>query len=208
MESRGPFIVGVGGFSSNVGKTTLMCELLSQLRGWEAIKTTRGHYRSCGKDPHTCCVSHLLSDQPLVRSTRAETYEVGKDTGRYWDAGAANVHWVIATDDQIGSGIRQALSRVRSRAVLIEGNSFSAHVEVDFMLMVAGAEGEAIKRSARSALERCVGIYRAQADGVEKQRLSSLAASLIGSTPPPIYASDDLPKLISIISHLNSKRAA
>ena len=63
--------------------------------GWEAIKTTRGHYRSCGKDPHACCVSHLLTEEPLVRSGRAETYEPGKDTGRYWDAGATNVHWLI-----------------------------------------------------------------------------------------------------------------
>ena len=71
-------MIGIGGFTSNVGKTTLLCDLLEAFPGWEAIKTTRGHYRSCGKDPHACCVSHLLSDEPLVRSGRAETYEAGK----------------------------------------------------------------------------------------------------------------------------------
>ena len=76
-----PFVVGVGGFTSNVGKTTLMCELLKAFPGWEAIKTTRGHYRSCGKDSEACCVSHLLSAEPLIRSGRSETYAVGKDTG-------------------------------------------------------------------------------------------------------------------------------
>ncbi len=60
MKSVRPVIVGVGGFTSEVGKTTLLCGLLQALPGWEAIKTTRGHYRSCGKDPHACCVSHLL----------------------------------------------------------------------------------------------------------------------------------------------------
>jgi hypothetical protein len=104
-----PLIVGVGGLSSNCGKTTLMCELLRAFPGWEAIKTTRGHYRSCGKDPESCCVSHLLSDQPLVRSGFAETYESDKDTGRYWEAGACNVHWIIATDRQIEQGIHEAL---------------------------------------------------------------------------------------------------
>ena len=53
-----------------------LCELLKAFPGWEAIKTTRGHYRSCGKDPKACCVSHLLSEEPLVRSGRDETYKM------------------------------------------------------------------------------------------------------------------------------------
>src|SRR6266436_5064160 len=105
MTRQRPIVVGIGGFTSEVGKTTLMCDLLRLLPGWEAIKTTRGHYRSCGKDPETCCVSHLLTDEPVVCSGRAETYSAGKDTGRYWDAGAANVHWLIATDQQMEKGI-------------------------------------------------------------------------------------------------------
>ena len=124
MRENGPAIVAVSGLSSNTGKTTLMCELLKCLPGWEAIKLTRGHYRSCGKDPQGCCVSDLIRDEPLIRSTRAENYEPGKDTGRFWDAGAAGVHWVIAKDDQVEDGIEQALLRVKSEGVLVEGNSF------------------------------------------------------------------------------------
>ena len=63
-------IVAVGGFSSNSGKTTLVCELLRAFPGWEAIKTTRGHYRSCGRDAHACCVSNLLGDERLILSGR------------------------------------------------------------------------------------------------------------------------------------------
>ena len=102
-----------------------MCELLRAFPGWEAIKTTRGHYRSCGKDPKACCVSHLLSDEPVLRSGREQTYAPGKDTGRYWDAGAANVHWLIASEEQIEPGIKLALQQVRSEGVFIEGNSFT-----------------------------------------------------------------------------------
>src|ERR1044072_6517268 len=93
--------VAVGGFSSEVGKTALVCELLRELPGWEAIKVTRGHYRSCGRDPHACCGRRLRGDEPLVRWGRRETHVPGKDTGRYWDAGAANVHWVVVTDGQV-----------------------------------------------------------------------------------------------------------
>src|SRR5215216_3910560 len=154
-----PIIIGIGGYTSNVGKTTLLCELLKAFPGWEAIKTTRGHYRSCGKDPKACCVSHLLAEEPLVRSGRDETYEAGKDTARYWDAGAANVHWLIATDNQIEKGIKQALARVKSPGVFVEGNSFSEFVHTDYFVMVRLAGNDKIKSSARRVLSKATAIY-------------------------------------------------
>src|SRR5215471_6225881 len=151
-------IIVIAGTSSNTGKTTLLCDLLRELRrdeSWEAIKLTRGHHRSCGKDPHACCVSHLLSDQPAVRSGYDETYAAGKDTGRYWEAGASDVHWVIATDNQVEQGIRTALARVKSGRVLIEGTSLLKFIEADFVVMVARPDQTGrmkIKPSARRAL--------------------------------------------------------
>ena len=139
----------MGGLSSSVGKTTLMCDLLRVFPGWEAIKTTRGHYRSCGKDAEACCVSHLLGEEPLIRSGHADTYAPGKDTGRYWDAGASNVHWLIAAENQIERGIQQTLRRVQSVGVFIEGNSFSQFVRTDYFVMVKRSGLESIKKSAR-----------------------------------------------------------
>lgn len=156
---REPIIIGIGGFASEVGKTTLLCELLRAFPGSEAIKTTRGHYRSCGKDPHACCVSHLLGEEPLVRSGREETYESGKDTGRYWDAGATNVHWVIATDAQLGKGIQQAMMRVNAPLVFVEGNSFAEFVNPDCMFMVRRADDAKAKKSARRIIEKTTPIY-------------------------------------------------
>src|SRR5437868_2075964 len=151
--------VAIGGFSSEVGKTTLLCELLRAFPGWEAIKLTRGHYRSCGKDPQACCVSHLLSDEPVIYSGREQTYAPGKDTGRYLEAGAANVHWVIVTDSQVEQGIKQALGRVQAPGVFIEGNSFLKFLAVDFAVMVARAQGGKIKPTARRALASAQALY-------------------------------------------------
>lgn len=174
-----PFVIGVGGFTSNVGKTTLMCQLLQKFPGWEAIKTTRGHYRSCGKDPRACCVSHLLSEEPLVRSGRAETYEAGKDTGRYWDAGAANVHWLIATDAQLEKGIREALGRVKAPGVFVEGNSFAEFVHTDYFVMVRHAGSEKIKGSARRALSKASAIYVSdEVGGIQESGLSAMIDEL------------------------------
>jgi len=158
MKHR-PKIVAVSGFSSNVGKTTLVCELLRQLPGWEAIKLTRGHYRSCGRDPAGCCVSDLLRDDPVVRSGREANYETGKDTGHFWDAGASNVHWVIVKDDQVERGINEALARVEADGVIVEGNSFLEHVTADLAIMCARSEGGKIKPSARKALAKSDLLY-------------------------------------------------
>lgn len=148
-------LITIAGTASNTGKTTLMCDLLRALtprEPWEAIKLTRGHYRSCGKDPQACCVSPLLGAEPLVRSGRAETYVAGKDTGRYWDAGASNVHWVIATDAQVEMGVRQALARVQTGRVLIEGTSLLQFIQPDLALLAGATEPSKIKASARQAL--------------------------------------------------------
>ena len=204
-----PMIVAISGFSSEVGKTTLMCDLLRAFPGWEAIKVTRGHYRSCGRDPHACCVSDLLSDEPVIRSGRDQNYALGKDTGRYWDAGATNVHWVIVTDAQVEQGIRQAVERVTAPGVFIEGNSILDFINADFVLMVSRASGGKIKGSARQALSHSSAIYLSNIteQGTDERnkfarwRKESGMDKLIGDLP--IYTREDLPELIARVQKID-----
>ncbi|MEW6128550.1 MAG: hypothetical protein AB1757_16040 [Acidobacteriota bacterium] len=154
-----PIIVSISGFSSNVGKTTLMCELLKRFPGREAIKISRGHYRSCGKDPETCCVSPLLGERPTIYSGRELTCVPRKDTGRYWEAGARNVHWLICTNDQLEAGIHEALSRVQSAGVFIEGTSFLKYLPADFSIMVVDPSRSEIKSSAIRMVHRMNAFY-------------------------------------------------
>src|SRR6266576_7127125 len=167
-EISRPTLVAVSGLSSYTGKTTLMCELLERLPGWEAIKLTRGHYRSCGKDPHGCCVSDLIRDEPLIRSGRDENYETGKDTGRFWDAGAVNVHWVIAGEEQVEDGIRQALARVQSVGVIVEGNSFLDFIAADFAITCTRAGENRMKTSARRTLAKADAVYLSRIDDSDR----------------------------------------
>ncbi len=195
-------IVAVGGFTSDSGKTTLMCELLRGLPGWEAVKMTRGHYRSCGRDAHACCVSHLLGEEPLIRSGRGETFEPGKDTGKYWEAGAANVHWAVVTDRQVGLGLELVLARVRSPGVLVEGNSFLRHVSADFTLMVARPDRLNIKPSARRVLDKVSAFYLSGEDagGAGREAFEAWRESggLEGrAADAPVYTREDLPRLVA-----------
>lgn len=202
MKTR-PTIIAVSGFSSNVGKTTLVCELLRQLPGWEAIKLTRGHYRSCGRDPAGCCVSDLLRSEPVIRSGRESNYEIGKDTGRFWDAGAANVHWVIVKDDQVEQGIEQAISRVEADGVVVEGNSFLEYLTADLTIMCTRAEGGTIKSSARSALVKSDFLYVSSLEGSAqsaKEQFQQFWESLklpFGQTRFDIITREDIPALVA-----------
>jgi molybdopterin-guanine dinucleotide biosynthesis protein len=210
--SRRPVIVGVGGFTSEVGKTTLLCELLRAFPGWEAIKMTRGHYRSCGKDPQACCVSDLLKDEVVIRSGRELTYSAGKDTGRYWESGAANVHWVIATNQQVEDGIKKALERVQGPGVFIEGNSFTKFIEPDFFVMVVRADDLKIKSTAREALSRVSAFYiPGAANASDKLPLKGFLAKSsigLGNSKLPIFSRCEVPEIIASISQINSSAAA
>jgi hypothetical protein len=205
MNVERPTVVAVSGFSSNVGKTTLVCELLHRLPGWEAIKLTRGHYRSCGRDPAGCCVSDLIRDEPVIRSGREANYEAGKDTGHFWDAGASNVHWVIVKDDQVERGIKEALARVKTEGVVIEGNSLLEYVSADVAVMCARAEGGKIKPSARHALKQSDVLYLSSLnlDGIAAQKQfdewrSSLTVDL-DFNGSPVFTREDLPRLMSLV---------
>ena len=208
MTTTRPAIVAISGFSSEVGKTTLMCELLRAFPEWEAIKVTRGHYRSCGRDPEACCVSDLLRDEPVIRSGREQNYAFGKDTGSYWDAGARNVHWVIVTDAQVESGIKQAIDRVTAPGVFIEGNSILNFIEADYVLLVSRASGGIIKGSARTAISHSKALYLSsltknssgERTQFAKWRRTSGIDKLIGNLP--IYTRDDLPEIITAIRNL------
>ena len=213
--SRSPIVIGVGGFSSDTGKTTLMCDLLRAFPGWEGIKTTRGHYRSCGKDPHTCCVSDLLEEEPVVYSGYEQTFADGKDTGRYWEAGAANVHWLIATDSQVDAGIKQALSLVRANGVFVEGNSFSEFVPVDAMILTVRQSRSQIKRSARQALGRANALYLwadVNPNVSSREILGSVLKGNDDLLPQamnlPSYTSATFTELVAQLQRLNERVAA
>lgn len=208
MADMRPTVIAVGGFNSNSGKTTLVCELLRALPKWEALKMTRGHYRSCGRDPHACCVAHLLSEEPVVRSGRAETYAPGKDTGRYWEAGASEVHWAVVTDAQVDAGFRAALARVKAPGVVVEGNSFLRSFESDFTVLVARPDVLKIKTTARRVLPKASALYLSDAgqgiDPDERARFERWwrEAGLEEAAPAlPVYTRENLSELTERIAH-------
>ena len=199
--------IAISGLSSNVGKTTLLCELLKRNPGWEAIKVSRGHYRSCGRSREACCISPLLGSRPLILSGRAETFTRGKDTGRYWQAGASNVHWVICTSEQVEEGVEGALERVESEGVLIEGTSLLKCIPVDLSIMVVNPSSEEIKTSAAKAIASVNAIYMSESEGAA-ERLMRLRDRLMrrGQTLGEVPVYEDLSRLAELIGSVHLAR--
>ncbi|HUP19813.1 MAG TPA: hypothetical protein VM778_07640 [Gemmatimonadota bacterium] len=188
-------VVTVSGTTSEIGKTTLVCALLERLPGWAAVKVTRGHYRSCGKDPETCCVSHLLGDAPRVFGERGDTDAPGKDTGRYWAAGAADVRWVVGKRGQEAAGLSRALDELEGHpGVVVEGNRVVESCRPDLALLVVHPTQKEVKSSARRILGRIHALYVVD-DAPEGARGERAAAALVGAAPGyerPVWGPADL----------------
>lgn len=159
-----------------------------------------------------CCVSDLLDAVAVVQTGRELTYAPGKDTGRYWDAGATNVHWLVATDEQVEAGIDEAIRRVKAPGVFVEGNSFAKFLQPDYFVMVARANDFKIKRTAREMLSRVSAFYISDAYGVGTNE--SLGAYLqqqereIAPRDVAVLTENDLPRLIATIGACFSSLAA
>ncbi|HEU4386499.1 MAG TPA: hypothetical protein VFV34_01795 [Blastocatellia bacterium] len=203
-----PILVSVSGLHSEAGKTSLLCGLLRRYPGWTAIKITRGHRRSCGREPDTCCVSPLLSDKPLVLSGREATFEAGKDTGRYWEAGAGDVHWVIATSEQVNQGVQSALERVRGEGVFIEGNSFLRFARADYSVMVAAPDIREVKSSALRIMPIIDALYvnSQQLDPDTVQGVRSRLKRQAGlKEETPIYFESGIDELAANVLHVSER---
>jgi molybdopterin-guanine dinucleotide biosynthesis protein len=204
-----PMIVSISGFSSNVGKTTLMCELLKRFNGWEAIKISRGHYRSCGKDPQACCISPLLGERPQILSGEGETCVPKKDTGRYWEAGASNVHWLICTNEQLEEGSHLALSKVQTEGVFIEGTSFLKFIPADFSVMVVRGTRDEIKSTALRVVDRMDAFYVSDSQSDEKMFATiqnRLAKRNIHIAEKPLYFQNEIDRLAERIQQVYNEK--
>jgi hypothetical protein len=127
-------ILVVGGSTKDIGKTALVCAIISVLRefDWTAVKITAHDYTADAVD------------QPSKHPAICEEASAGKrtDTSRYLAAGARRALLVTRQGDQIPiEEIRRALGRDRN--VLFESNRIVDAVEPDACLaLVSGRPAE------------------------------------------------------------------
>lgn len=148
MSLTRPFIIGVGGSHSGVGKTTIAEALLlsfrafglpgfRSLRRWGAVKYTKTDF-----------YSSLIED-------RAVLDRKDKDTGRLLNAGAEEVLWIQSPPEELSELVSAAIGRLSHLdGIIIEGNSAIEFSSPDVVIFKLDTRGEIIKSSALRLIEQ------------------------------------------------------
>jgi len=132
-------IITVSGSSKDVGKSSLAAFLASRCPGCAAMKVSIHERRPPGE---TIVEERGTPDRP------------GTDTARLRAAGARPVLWVRSTPETLAEDVREALSRLESPVVVVEGNSVLRHLDPDYAVFVMSAGFGDFKPSAFEALEK------------------------------------------------------
>lgn len=124
----------VGGESSNVGKTTVICRLIRGFPdvAWTVVKIS-GH-------------GHGLEPGAWALTAESEP-GTAKDTQRYLAAGAAHALWLRGDLEGAMPALRQRLAL--APFWIIESTRAGALIEHDVSILVRSGNAEEIKESAR-----------------------------------------------------------
>jgi hypothetical protein len=138
----------VGGQTKNIGKTTLVCniiEALSQLR-WNAVKITTHRHEAIGCELRIEGTSYVIWEQISLTAQ--------SDTTRFLRAGAEKAFLIQAED----AGLEGAYSALRSLLrpdshVIVESTRAAGFLHSDLFLLVVNAGQAEFKLSAERQLE-------------------------------------------------------
>ncbi|MCX6594684.1 MAG: hypothetical protein NTZ56_24490 [Acidobacteria bacterium] len=146
-------IVVVGGNTRNIGKTTLVCDIIRALPqlNWTAVKITQYGHSACANEGGDChcapadpACPYALDEQLAADST---------DTGRYLDAGARHSFWLRTRAGLLAEGLsalRQLLQQAEN--VVLESNSIMQYLKPDLYLTVVDRTSGDFKLSAQKAI--------------------------------------------------------
>lgn len=183
------FILCITGAMSNVGKTTLIENLLPKLPGsWGVCKVTLCRIEENHRCPHgkdtTCGICNEDLDDFIIEESRQVLETEGKDTWRYKQAGAARVLWVRTRPEYLHDAVSKAVDRLSDLdGVVFEGNNALAVLEPDLAVMALGVPAGSrvkYKASAKKILDR-VELSGDAGDPVFQQEIISRAWAALSS---------------------------
>lgn len=180
-------IVVIGGQAKDVGKTGVVCALISALpeRRWIAIKISSAHG---GSGDRAAAVTRVMA----IAEERDPT--TGTDSSRFLAAGAVRAFWVRTAEGQLAQampGIRAAMAAAEN--VILESNSILGWLQPDLYATVLDPRIAAFKASALRYLDRADAILLC-AETTRQPNWSGVSFKAMEHTPtfrvaPPCYDS-------------------
>jgi hypothetical protein len=180
-------VIVVGGHTRSIGKTQLVCDLISAFpeKSWVAGKITQyghgvcaqnGESCDCAPDEHVCAIS--WEKQPN------ET-----DSGRFLTAGARRSFWLRTKEGFLAEGmplLRAALREIEPEQagspgnLILESNTLLQLLKPSLYLMVVDPTKMDFKNSARMQMDRASAV-------ILRQAAADVTTAWVGASTKPLH---------------------
>jgi hypothetical protein len=155
-------LVVVGGHTRSIGKTQLVCDLITALpqANWIAGKITQYGHGVCAQNGQDC---ECAPDEHVCAIDWETSRDSGKDSARFLAAGARRSFWLRTKQGYLAEGLPLLRSAVREASsadsaippnLIIETNSLLQFLKPSLYLAVLDPSVPDFKESARLVLDR------------------------------------------------------
>lgn len=175
-------IVVIGGHSRNIGKTSVVCRLISAFpeKRWTAIKITQFGHGVCSANGEPC---DCETADHSVAISEERGLNTGTDSSRYLAAGAARSLWVRTRQGDLVEAMPRLRSELgRSSNAVLESNSVLRFLQPDLYLAVLDPAVADFKSSALRYLDRADALLYS---GMRTQQAtwSTVSRALLAAVP-------------------------
>ena len=155
-------VIVVGGHTRSIGKTQLVCDIISAFprANWIAGKITQYGHGVCAQNGHDC---DCAPDEHICAIEWEQHPSSGTDSARFLAAGAKRSFWLRTKQGFLAEGLplmRDALKQAsagtdrNSASLILESNSLMQFLTPSLYFAVIDPAREDFKDSARAALDR------------------------------------------------------
>ena len=155
-------LIVVGGHTRSIGKTQLVCDVISAFRpaNWIAGKITQYGHGVCAQNGENC---DCAPDEHVCAINWEVQADTGTDSARFLAAGARRSFWLRTKQGFLAEGLpllRAALKETLADAkgdlppLIVESNSLLQFLKPSLYFSVVDPAKEDFKDSARVALDR------------------------------------------------------
>jgi hypothetical protein len=155
-------VIVIGGHTRSIGKTQLVCDVISAFHSanWIAGKITQYGHGVCAQNGENC---DCAPDEHVCAINWETQSDTGTDSSRFLAAGAPRSFWLRTKQGFLAEGLpllRTALLETRAESggdlppLIMESNSLLQFLKPSLYFAVVDPAKEDFKDSARAALDR------------------------------------------------------
>jgi molybdopterin-guanine dinucleotide biosynthesis protein len=199
MINNKPFLIGIGGAHSAVGKTTLAAAIISHLAAHPLCRKSGRHEIGAIKYTRTSLYASLIEDESIIG-------EKNKDTEKLSTAGASKVLWIKSPHPDLEELVAIALARLSDlEVIVIEGNSAIEFAKPDIVIFIIGKHEEGIKPSAKGLLSEADIVIIPEASSSVPPTVKASAKIYARKDYPYTFDDDTIEDIITFMEDISRK---